>query len=78
MVGDLGNIASSSAGISQVHVYDQLASLDDENGSHNIIGKSLVVHQKEDDLGRGSNPESKVNGNVGPALACCIISIETA
>ena len=31
-----------------------------------MIGRSLVVHSGEDDLGRGSNLLSKTNGNSGP------------
>ena len=31
-----------------------------------VIGRSLVVHSREDDLGRGSNVLSQINGNSGP------------
>lgn len=31
-----------------------------------MIGRSLVVHSREDDLGRGSNALSQINGNSGP------------
>ena len=30
-----------------------------------VIGRSLVVHQGEDDLGRGTNELSKITGNSG-------------
>ena len=31
-----------------------------------MIGRSLVVHSGEDDLGYGSHDLSRVNGNSGP------------
>ena len=31
-----------------------------------VIGRSLVVHHREDDLGRGNNALSKITGNSGP------------
>ena len=30
-----------------------------------IIGRSLVITEKADDLGKGETPSSKVNGNSG-------------
>ncbi|KAJ7358714.1 hypothetical protein OS493_022158 [Desmophyllum pertusum] len=39
-----------------------------------VIGRSLVVHHGEDDLGRGCNKLSKITGNSGPGLTCGIIA----
>ncbi|PIK41421.1 hypothetical protein BSL78_21719 [Apostichopus japonicus] len=39
-----------------------------------VIGRSFVVHEREDDLGQGETPQSKIDGNSGPGLACGIIA----
>lgn len=30
-----------------------------------VIGRSLIITEKPDDLGRGTDPESKIHGNSG-------------
>lgn len=44
-------------------------------GSQSILGRSVVIHANRDDLGQSTHPESKVNGNAGPRIACAIIGI---
>ncbi|KAM7085199.1 copper chaperone for superoxide dismutase isoform 1-T1 [Molossus nigricans] len=39
-----------------------------------VIGRSLVIDEGEDDLGRGSHPLSRITGNSGKRLACGIIA----
>ncbi|KAM5317772.1 copper chaperone for superoxide dismutase isoform 2-T2 [Glossophaga mutica] len=39
-----------------------------------VIGRSLVIDEGEDDLGRGGHPLSKITGNSGKRLACGIIA----
>ena len=34
---------------------------------------SVVVYERPDDLGRGSDEESKKTGDAGKCLACCIL-----
>lgn len=72
-VGDLGNIEANNDGIAKIDMIDPLIKLD---GSHNIIGRSIVIHADEDDLGTGGNAESLKTGNAGARIAYGIIGID--
>lgn len=50
---------------------DRLISLSE--GDTNVIGRAFVVHEDEDDLGRGDNPDSLITGNAGARIGCCDI-----
>ncbi|XP_043512409.1 copper chaperone for superoxide dismutase isoform X1 [Frieseomelitta varia] len=67
-VGDLGNIVVNNSGRATFRMIDKLVKIPD------VIGRSLIITEKSDDLGRGINPESKINGNSGNRLACGIIA----
>jgi len=67
-VGDLGNILADKNGRASFRLEDKNVKVWD------VIGRSLVVHSEEDDLGRGSNVLSRINGNSGPGLTCGIIA----
>lgn len=71
-VGDLGNILFVNK-TAIVEFHDRQASL---NGFLSIIGRSLVIHARQDDLGRGTHEISKITGNAGERMACCVIAIE--
>ena len=61
-VGYLGNVEADSAGKVRVTFTDHQATL----GAFDIIGRSLVIHEDEDDLGL-------TTGNAEARLGCCVI-----
>ncbi|XP_032089876.1 copper chaperone for superoxide dismutase [Thamnophis elegans] len=67
-VGDLGNILATADGRASFQMEDPQLKVDD------IIGRSLVIDEGEDDLGRGNHPLSKISGNSGERVACGIIA----
>ncbi len=65
-VGDLGNITADESGHAVYERVDNLMSL---NGTHSIIGRSIIIHKGPDDL------KTQPTGNAGPRVACGIIGI---
>ncbi|XP_076148668.1 extracellular superoxide dismutase [Cu-Zn] isoform X1 [Alosa pseudoharengus] len=68
--GDFGNFPPSNGKI--VQTLDSDATL---FGGLSVLGRSVVVHAKEDDLGRGGDAGSLLHGNAGERLACCVIGM---
>ncbi|XP_042189761.1 superoxide dismutase [Cu-Zn]-like isoform X1 [Callorhinchus milii] len=74
-VGDLGNVEANAAGVANIAIEDKIIQL---SGSNSIIGRTLVVHEKDDDLGKGGHSDSLTTGNAGGRLACGVIGIASA
>tara|TARA_B110000908_G_C10206099_1_gene427796 strand:+ start:743 stop:1219 length:477 start_codon:yes stop_codon:yes gene_type:complete len=72
-VGDLGNLISEK-GVCKGYFYDKLISLNIKK-KNSIIGRSVIIHDKRDDLGKGGNLESLRTGNAGKRLACGVIGL---
>jgi superoxide dismutase, Cu-Zn family len=70
-IGDLGNIVSNSKNVCNQIIYDNKIKL--RGNKFNIIGRSIVIHEKEDDLGKGGNKESLKTGNAGSRIGCGVI-----
>ncbi len=75
-VGDLGNVISKNK-LAKGYFYDNQISLDFHH-KHCIIGRAVIVHEDEDDLGKGKGDkkeESLKTGNAGKRLACGVIGL---
>ncbi|XP_043251152.1 superoxide dismutase [Cu-Zn], chloroplastic-like isoform X2 [Colletes gigas] len=71
-VGDLGNIQANANGVAVVDITDNVISL---SGPNSILGRAIVVHADEDDLGQTQHPLSMTTGNAGDRWACGIIGL---
>ncbi|KAJ6659417.1 hypothetical protein lerEdw1_019149 [Lerista edwardsae] len=67
--GDFGNFYAKEGKIKKYKT-NLMATL---FGPYSIIGRSIVIHEQEDDMGKGNNKASLENGNAGKRLACCVI-----
>lgn len=70
-VGDLGNIQTNYRGKAKYSFYDDVIKL--RGTKCNIIGRGLIIHQDEDDCGKGDNEDSLKTGNAGKRIACAVI-----
>ena len=70
-VGDLGNLNSNGETTPAIlNTTDYLVSIE---GLTSIVGRAVVIHALEDDLGLGGDSGSLSTGNAGPRVACGVI-----
>ena len=70
--GDLGNITANDDGSINGEIFNNIIKLFGHKAC--VIGKTIAVHAKSDDLGKGGNRQSLIDGNSGRAIVCGIIS----
>ena len=64
--GDLGNLEADSSGKAHLELTDTMMTM---SGDKSIVGRGVIVHEKEDDL------KSQPVGNAGGRVACGVIGI---
>jgi Cu-Zn family superoxide dismutase len=64
--GDLGNLEADSSGKAHLELTDNMMTM---SGDKSIIGRGVIVHEKEDDL------KSQPVGNAGARVACGVIGL---
>lgn len=70
--GDLGNIVAGEDGVAEVTISDAQIPLE---GPNSVVGRALVIHELEDDLGKGGHELSSTTGNAGGRLACGVVGL---
>uniref|UniRef100_P07505 Superoxide dismutase [Cu-Zn], chloroplastic n=3 Tax=Spinacia oleracea TaxID=3562 RepID=SODCP_SPIOL len=70
--GDLGNIVANTDGVAEATIVDNQIPL---TGPNSVVGRALVVHELEDDLGKGGHELSPTTGNAGGRLACGVVGL---
>ena len=75
--GDLGNVVAGADGVANIDITDSQIPL---AGPNSIVGRAMVIHELEDDLGTGDHSEpgtqgktSKTTGNAGGRQACGVV-----
>lgn len=67
--GDLGNIKTDNNGVCKMTIVINKFLVDE------ILGRSIIIHEDEDDLGLGEYEDSKTTGHSGARIACAVIGI---
>ena len=70
-VGDLGNIKADINGNINMKIIDKIIKL--RGTKCNIIGRSVVIHDGIDDLGKGGFEDSLTTGHAGGRMTCAVI-----
>lgn len=71
--GDLGNITANENGIAKFRfvLHDKITM----KGVHSIFGRSIVIHEGVDDLGKGGHSDSLTTGHAGGRVDCAVIGV---
>ena len=69
-IGDLGNIIADKSGTSRFQIKAERVELSD------VVGRAVVIHADEDDLGLGGDAESLKTGNAGDRVGCGVIRLK--
>lgn len=72
-VGDLGNVTANEDGVADFRL---VAKRVDLAGDRSVVGRAIVIHEDQDDLGEGGDEESLKTGNAGDRLACGVITLK--
>jgi len=67
--GDLGNIKTDENGVCLMNIRTNKFIIDE------ILGRSIIIHEDEDDCGMGNFEDSKTTGHSGSRIACSLIGI---
>ena len=70
--GDLGNVVAGDDGVVEVELQDSQIPL---SGPNSVVGRAFVIHELEDDLGKGGHELSSTTGNAGGRLACGVVGL---
>ena len=70
-LGDLGNITADKRGNCRQLISDKSLKL--RGSKYNIIGRSVVIHEDEDDLGLGNHHDTLTTGHSGSRIDCAVI-----
>ena len=73
-VGDLENVLADKDGIAKFSIVAERVDL---MGDRSVVGRGIVIHEDEDDLGKGGDAESLKTGNAGERLACGVITLRS-
>ena len=71
-VGDLGNVVVEGNSVT-IDITDSYPNL---YNFPTVVGRAIVIHGGEDDLGQGGDAGSEASGNAGPRLQCCTIKMK--
>lgn len=67
--GDLGNVLARDGCVVDTTIHAPDLTL------QGLRGRGVVLHEREDDLGRGGTHESRTSGSAGARVACGVISL---